>query len=351
METQYGPIPSSPANLQRLRELVPSADELEKAGYVLAQLSSSDMGRKRRCDRCTRALKHGGKDSQHGPRAAVTASASSLPASTPQTPSQAGVAAAEKAARISKEVDEAFDELTISLANKPGKPVEPIIRCKFHPGRVAYKAGFPDHLRFARKWTCCGSFVMAKPCTGEEHHLPRQYGVGELEKNWRFYTTPLLASSSSPAAAVVIDCEMGTAASGECELIRVSVVDYFSRRVLLDSLVLPQVKMAHYNTRYSGISRQMMEDARRRGECFVGRDQARSAVWQLVEQDTIVIGHAGQQDLTSLRWIHPLIVDTLMIEKMRRKEECTAEEAAKAESASQDSAKNGGGGEREPGLC
>lgn len=98
----------------------------------------------------SKALKHGGKDSQHGPRAAVTASASSLPASTPQTPSQAGVAAAEKAARISKEVDEAFDELTISLANKPGKPVEPIIRCKFHPGRVAYKAGSPDHLRFAR---------------------------------------------------------------------------------------------------------------------------------------------------------------------------------------------------------
>ncbi|KAM4057958.1 RNA exonuclease [Hirsutella rhossiliensis] len=335
MDTQYGPIPSSPAHLQRLRELVPSAEELEKAGYVLAQLSASDMGRKRRCDRCTRALKHSGRDTQHGPRAAVTASASSLPSTAPQIPSHARIVAAQEAARISKEFDDAFDELTISLANKPAKPVEPIIRCKFHPGKVAYK-----------KWTCCGNHVMAKPCTGEEHHLPRHYRVGELEKNWRYYPTPLVALSSPPAAAVVIDCEMGTAATGESELIRVSVIDYFSRRVLFDSLVLPQVKMAHYNTRYSGISRQMMEDAHRRRKCLVGRDQARSAVWRLVGPDTIVIGHAGQQDLTSLRWIHPLIVDTLMIEKMRRETERQAEEAAKAESAGKDSAQNqdGGGG-------
>lgn len=174
---------------------------------------------------------------------------------------------------------------------------------------------------------------MAKPCSGEEHHLPRQYAVGELEKNWRFYTTPIVPSSSLPAAAVVIDCEMGTADTGESELIRVSVIDYFSRRILLDRLVLPQVKMTHYNTRYSGISRQMMEDARRRRECFVGRDQARSAVWQLIGPDTIVIGHAGHQDLISLRWIHPLIVDTLIIETARREQERQAEEAIKAESA------------------
>lgn len=54
MTTQYGPILSSSANLRHLRELVPSADELEKVGYVLAQLSPSDVNRKRRCDRCAR---------------------------------------------------------------------------------------------------------------------------------------------------------------------------------------------------------------------------------------------------------------------------------------------------------
>lgn len=136
---------------------------------------------------------------------------------------------------------------------------------------------------------------------------------------------------------------MGIAASGDSELIRVSVVDFFSRKVLLDSLVFPHVMMAHYNTKYSGITRQAMEDARRRRRCLLGRDKAREAVWQLIGPSTIVIGHAGQQDLTCLRWIHTVIVDTQMV-KARRERERNADEAAKAESSVKDSIREQIGG-------
>jgi RNA exonuclease 1 len=49
--------------------------------------------------------------------------------------------------------------------------------------------------------------------------------------------------------AVALDCEMGTAASGESELIRVTMVDYFSDEILVDNLVEPGVRMLHLNTR------------------------------------------------------------------------------------------------------
>jgi RNA exonuclease 1 len=108
---------------------------------------------------------------------------------------------------------------------------------------------------------------------------------------------------------------MGVSEAGESELIRVSVVDYFTGAILLDKLVYPDVKMKHYNTRYSGVSFRDMQAAVRKRSCLFGRAAARRAVWNCVGVDTIVVGHDAQSDLTSLRWIHPLVVDTFMVEE------------------------------------
>lgn len=151
------------------------------------------------------------------------------------------------------------------------------------------------------------------------------YKENELERNWKFYTTPPASSRAQVRPAVAIDCEMGVAESGESELIRVSVIDYFSCAVLLDSLVWPDVKMSHYNTRFSGVTRGDMESARRNRTCIFGRHRARMAVTGFLGPDTIVIGHALNQDLNCLRWIHPNVVDTLLIEQGLKSLESQAE--------------------------
>ncbi|PHH68072.1 hypothetical protein CDD82_864 [Ophiocordyceps australis] len=180
--------------------------------------------------------------------------------------------------------------------------------CKFHSGKVAFK-----------KWTCCNNPPFSKPCSSRTYHTTRHYSPGELEESWALFMTPPSYSPQS-AAAVVIDCEMGVARSGESELIRVSLIDYFSREVLLDSLVWPSVKMAHYNTRFSGVHRAMLENARQHCKCLFGRDEARRAILKFIDPDTIVIAHAGHQDLASLRWIHTAIIDTLIVEESRRQQ-------------------------------
>ncbi|KOS17557.1 RNA exonuclease 3 [Escovopsis weberi] len=162
--------------------------------------------------------------------------------------------------------------------------------------------------------------TFAPPCVGNEEHTPRIYAQGELERQWNFFHTPPFKpkKSMSPAAAVVIDCEMGTNMYGESELIRVSVIDYFSRAILLDSLVWPDVKMVHYNTRFSGVTRRAMQDAKKQRTCLFGRASVRKRIWEFVGPQTIVIGHAAHGDLASLRWIHARVVDTLIIETRNR---------------------------------
>jgi len=102
--------------------------------------------------------------------------------------------------------------------------------------------------------------------------------------------------------------------AGESELIRVTLIDYATGSTLLDSLVYPDMPMAHYNTRFTGIRAKDMRDASRSGKCIRGRDAARKAVWQFVGPDTIVVGHSGHNDLSTLRIIHKRIVDTFLLE-------------------------------------
>src|SRR5450432_3975662 len=127
-------------------------------------------------------------------------------------------------------------------------------------------------------WSCCGKHVSSDPCRGDKFHISRNYPDGQLESAWKFHTTPDVYTSSTIRPAVAIDCEMGTARSGDSELIRVTLIDYFSSVILVDSLVYPDVAMEHYNTRFSGVTTGQMELARKQGRCLMGKERARKAV-------------------------------------------------------------------------
>ncbi|UKZ76099.1 hypothetical protein TrVFT333_003795 [Trichoderma virens FT-333] len=280
-DNQPEPIQSSEEYIRQLQILTHFNSDLRKAGYVMQQLSQDYLDRKRRY--LPYKLKKTGW--------------------LPKTPVQGS--------RNNDNYDD--DEDLGQRINSSGqgdsskRAKKPVLNCKYHPGKV-----------IQRKWTCCNGIPGSPPCQGKEDHTPKVYAAGELEREWRYFHTPGFQSRGSPAIAVVIDCEMGTASTGESELIRVSAVDYFSGKVLLDKLVYPDVKMIHFNTKYSGVTRQDMENARRTRSCLLGRASARNALWEFIGPNTIVIGHGANSDLTSLRWIHPLIIDTYLVEKANR---------------------------------
>ncbi|KAF5594277.1 RNA exonuclease 3 [Fusarium pseudocircinatum] len=88
--------------------------------------------------------------------------------------------------------------------------------------------------------------------------------------------------------------------------------------VLIDKIVWPDVPMQHLNTKWSGVTWKMMHEARNKRKCVFGWRNARSLIWKFVGPETIVIGHGVKSDLTSLRWIHPRLIDTLIVEGNNR---------------------------------
>ncbi|KAK2612115.1 hypothetical protein QQS21_001845 [Conoideocrella luteorostrata] len=304
----YGIVQPTPEHSRWLLSNVLSAHELQKAGYILAQLPRREIERKKRCQQCCKALK---KEYQIKPEmktklplAPISGAASSNAAESQSLGTASGAATQEAL----------NNEDSQHHVAETDRPSENFWICKFHTGFVTNK-------------------------------------VGELENNWRFHETSNVALPTH-VAAVAIDCEMGTASSGESELIRLSLVDFFTGTVLIDTLVYPSVRMSHYNTRFSGVSRQAMNEARRNSRCIFGRDAARDAVYKFVGPNTIVVGHAGHQDLSSLRWIHRLVVDTLLVETKRRQMELWYSKSSSVEGngAEADGVGNSSNKHDEPGV-
>jgi RNA exonuclease 1 len=221
----------------------------------------------------------------------------------------------------------------------------PPLHCKFHAGQVVNRvknwfATFAHHkLIILQIWTCCMQHVSAStpPCGGAPTHVPQSYNSNELVKLYQYHPTPELESSLRLSlsgvprirSAVALDCEMGTAVSGDSELIRITVIDYFTSDILLNSFVEPDVPMSHLNTQYSGVTWADIRKAKRDGLCLYGTAAARKALWRFVGPQTVVVGHGASSDLRTLRWIHNVVVDSQIVESARIKNEEEEKEAAK----------------------
>jgi len=106
---------------------------------------------------------------------------------------------------------------------------------------------------------------------------------------------------------------MGVSDTKWPELLKFSLVDFFTGEVLIDKYVFPGVRLRQLSTAYSGVDWDMLHKANREGTCLYGRDGAREAIWKFVDANTVVVTHAGQNDFNVLRWIHPRIVDTQIL--------------------------------------
>jgi RNA exonuclease 1 len=160
--------------------------------------------------------------------------------------------------------------------------------------------------------------------------------LAELIKQHQYHFTPDDIEVRDVHAAVAIDCEMGTAMSGDSELIQVTLIDYFSGAVLINNFVQPDVPMQHLNTRFSGVSWLDINEAKKQGTCLAGKAGARAAIWKYVGLDTIVVGHGASNDLRALRWIHGLVVDSFVLEYCYLKEKEGSEDEEKKASGKEE---------------
>ena len=82
------------------------------------------------------------------------------------------------------------------------------------------------------------------------------------------------------------------------ELARISLVD-FDFNVIYDEFILPENPILDYNTKFSGITPEILSKAT--GKL---KDAQRNFL-RLVDDDTILVGHSLENDLNALQ-VHPL---------------------------------------------
>ncbi|KAI5969945.1 hypothetical protein CANMA_000985 [Candida margitis] len=109
-------------------------------------------------------------------------------------------------------------------------------------------------------------------------------------------------SPTEQSRIFALDCEFCKAENIQV-LTRISLID-FDGNVVFDELVKPEEEITDYVTRYSGITKELLQDVNTTIE------QIQQLFLKTVFEDDILVGHSLESDLRVMKVIHENIVDT-----------------------------------------
>lgn len=139
----------------------------------------------------------------------------------------------------------------------------------------------------------------------EDYPVPLK---GELANRCKEYImsqeTYLPVTGNSPMFG--LDCEMCKVVSGRHEVARVSIVNEQYQSVY-ETLVRPELQIMDYLTPWSGITKEIMEEATKTLK------EVQEDLKKLLTPDAILVGQSLQFDLHGLKMMHPYIIDTSVI--------------------------------------
>uniref|UniRef100_A0ABD2W8P8 Exonuclease domain-containing protein n=1 Tax=Trichogramma kaykai TaxID=54128 RepID=A0ABD2W8P8_9HYME len=158
----------------------------------------------------------------------------------------------------------------------------------------------PDGDKFSRTELLLSSQQMVE----NGYPLPIKGGSDEL-KGYKF-TKDKYAEVNSKSRMFGLDCEMCMTDKNRSELTRVSIVDE-SLEVIYDTFVKPYNKITNYLTRFSGITKELLEDVTTRLE------DVQEHIKKILPDDAILIGQSLNFDLRALEMMHPYVIDTSVI--------------------------------------
>ncbi|KAI0832387.1 ribonuclease H-like protein [Trametes gibbosa] len=182
--------------------------------------------------------------------------------------------------------------------------------CRFHWGR-AFSSKVNGEKR--RVFTCCSRTPDEEGCqTGP--HVFYESNAEDLHRRHAFTHTRTPADSKDGAATsdtaldvVALDCEM-IYTTGGMRVARVSVIDAAGKEIFDEYVRMDEgVEVIDFNTRFSGITEENLAGA------VLPLAAVRRSMDAFINANTIIIGHALENDLKTLRMIHHRCVDTAVL--------------------------------------
>ncbi|KAK3818894.1 MAG: hypothetical protein J3Q66DRAFT_282055 [Benniella sp.] len=137
-------------------------------------------------------------------------------------------------------------------------------------------------------------------------YLDPNGGAPELPEGW--VETPKLKKTSltpPPKVMIALDCEMCRTEDGP-ELTRVSLIDHNGKNIY-DELVMPNKPILDYLTQYSGMTSERLEGVTTKLE------DVQKQLLEIIDYNTILVGHSLENDMKVLKLAHPFIVDTSLV--------------------------------------
>ncbi|KAJ6131678.1 RNA exonuclease Rex3 [Penicillium sp. IBT 18751x] len=202
-------------------------------------------------------------------------------------------------------------------------------QCTYHPSRpILPPRKKTDNVTGSSEsyYPCCGESVgTSVGCTKGNTHVFKVSETKRLASILQFQETPRQPKKGH-LDPVCFDCEMGYTTIG-MELIRLTAVSWPEGRELLDVLVKPMGEVLDLNSRYSGVFQEHYSSATLYGTPTPRKEEgknqplqmvespaaARALLFELLQPETPLMGHAIENDLNVCRIIHPTIIDTVLL--------------------------------------
>lgn len=244
-----------------------------------------------------------------------------------KAPTDQEIAGAKRALAISGGV-ETCDRCGTKFTVYPGRNSEGKFTskgpCRYHWARAPHKRATSEGV-----YDCCGAVAGSEGCTVAEDHVFKVSDPKRLAALWQFETTPA-PKHGKEKQPVTFDCEMCYTTKG-MELVRLTAISWPEKVVLLDILVRPIGDLLDLNTRFSGVSKDLYYNAPSYGtralsppsqindneppplEKVASPLAARQLLFDFLDTETPLIGHAIDNDLNVCRIIHPFVIDTVLL--------------------------------------
>jgi RNA exonuclease 1 len=195
-------------------------------------------------------------------------------------------------------------------------------QCTHHWGKRIFPKKSKNSLPEPARFSCCNEPMGSPGCTTHDTHVYKISDVKRLSLVMPFIETPV-NDNAPPDSAVCFDCEMGYTTHG-LELLRLTVISWPNHKPLVDVLVRPLGHLLDINTRFSGVTAEQFVNAKpydplnpkpvRTDIRIVDSPYAaRDLFLKHVTTTTPVLGHALENDLNTIRIVHPTIIDTILL--------------------------------------